>query len=170
MTHQEFNFALAQNESKLKNFARKFTADSDEALDLVQETCLKALRYKEKFRENINLSAWLYTIMRNTFINQFNRKQRYKIYNESETGDGEYSALNIAEDNGTPDIMSQLRTKEILSTMGQLNEELISPFRMYVDGFKYMEIAEKTQLPLGTVKNKIFRARKQIAKKLKNLE
>ena len=168
MTQKEFNFALIQNESRLKMLARKFTTDSDEALDLVQETFLKALKYKDKFRENINISAWLYTIMRNTFINQFHKKQRYKTYNDSSNRDADYSMMDFVEDSRTPDAISQINEKDIQDTMNKVDKDLIAPFRMYIDGFKYIEIAEETQLPLGTVKNKIFRARKELARELVN--
>ena len=168
MTQREFNLALTQNESKLKLLARKFTTDSDEALDLVQETFLKALKYKDKFRENINISAWLYTIMRNTFINQFHKKQRYKTYNDASSGSAEYSIMDFVEDNRTPDAISQIGEKDIESSMKRVDQDLIAPFRMYIDGYKYIEIAEETQLPLGTIKNKIFRARKELARELAN--
>lgn len=165
MTQQEFNAALITNEPKLKLLARKFSSDPNEISDLVQETFLKALRYKDKFRENINISAWLYTIMRNTFINQFNKKQRYKVYNDS-GADDEYSFMDYIEDKIFPDAESLIGEDEIKKSMDSLDQTIMKPFKMYIDGYKYIEIAEEIDLPLGTVKNKIFRARKELAKQV----
>jgi RNA polymerase sigma factor (sigma-70 family) len=144
-------------------FTHRFTRDKEESLDLVQDTMLKALLYKSKFKEETNLKGWLFTIMRNTFINNYRRLKREKTLHDS-TNDLYY--LNI-EDNHTfncPD--TRIEYKDIWQKIEDLKEEFLTPFKMHTSGYRYHEIAEHLNIPIGTVKNRIFHARKEIQKKL----
>lgn len=164
MTAIEFNQQLVNQRTPLKNFAYSLTLNSEEAQDLVQETFLKALKYRDKFVDATNLKAWLYTIMKNTFINTYRRsiKTRQII---TQTDD----ISNVKQLNGSsaPDAESQINVKNIHKAINALEDEYKVPFTRYFDGFKYKEIAEELDLPIGTVKSRIFLARKKLMTDLK---
>lgn len=154
---------LIQLRPILHHFTRKFTTDSDESWDLVQDTILKALSHRSKFRDDVNLKGWLYTIMRNTFINQYRKQSRMKV-SRGERADNRY--LNIEDEytNNRPE--NYLQITEVWGIVDSIRQELSKPFKMYTSGYKYYEIADHLQLPLGTVKNRIFQARQEIQKHL----
>jgi RNA polymerase sigma-70 factor (ECF subfamily) len=163
MTAIEFTHQITSLSSTLKLFTRRFTSDREESSDLVQDTLLKALMNKDKFKQDTNLKGWLFTIMRNTFINNYRRNRREKTSHDN-TKDLYF--LNVV-DNHTfhcPD--SRYEYHDIWKNVNQLRDELLIPFKMYTSGYKYHEIAGNLQLPIGTVKNRIFHARKEIQKKL----
>jgi RNA polymerase sigma-70 factor, ECF subfamily len=164
MTAIEFNQQLVNQKISLKNFAYSLTLNSEEAQDLVQETFLKALRYREKFADATNLKAWLYTIMKNTFINSYRRsiKTRQII-----TQTDDLSLVKPLEGSNTPSAESQLNFKHITNAVESLEEEYKIPFIRYNDGYKYKEIADELDLPIGTVKSRIFLARKKLMADLK---
>lgn len=158
-----FELQLVQLRPVLYHFTRKFTSNKEESWDLVQDTILKALSNKTKFIKDTNLKGWLYTIMRNTYINQYRKSSRMKM---SKGEQSDYQYLNM-EDNYTynkPDNAAQI--KEVWSKVDSIKSDLSKPFKMYTSGYKYSEIAEHLQLPLGTVKNRIFQAREEIQKRL----
>lgn len=163
MTALEFTHQVANLRSTLKTFTHRFTHDREESSDLVQDTILKALMYKDKFMTDTNLKGWLFTIMRNTFINNYRKNQRVRTSHDNSK---ELYFLN-AEDNHTfncPD--TRIEYKDIWKHVNELRDELLTPFKMHTSGYKYHEIAEHLNLPIGTVKNRIFHARKEIQKKL----
>jgi RNA polymerase sigma-70 factor (ECF subfamily) len=147
----------------LYHFTKKFTLDRDESWDLVQDTILKALSHKSKFRNDINLKGWLYTIMRNTFINKYRKQVRMKVL-KGEKVDLQY--LNVEDDYTFNQPESTAQIKEVWDKVNSIREELSKPFKMYTSGYKYYEIADHLGLPLGTVKNRIFQARQEIQKQL----
>lgn len=163
MTAIEFTHQIASLRGSLQTFTRRFTTDKEESLDLVQDTILKALMYRDKFREDTNLKGWLFTIMRNTFINNYRKNQRSRTSHDTTK---ELYFLNI-EDTHTfnlPD--GNYEYKDIWNNVNELKEELLVPFKMHASGYKYHEIAEHLNIPIGTVKNRIFHARQEIQKKL----
>lgn len=163
MTAIEFNHRVADLQDTLQLFTRRFVKTQEESEDLVQETMLKALTYRNKFKANTNLKGWLYTIMRNTFINNYRKKQRAKTSHDDTK---ELYYLNVADDHtfNTPDGSYQF--KDIMNSISEVRDDLRVPFKMHVEGYKYQEIAEHLEIPIGTVKNRIFHARKEIQKKL----
>ncbi len=165
MTQIQFNNALLGLSNKLHYYALSLTSDSERADDLLQETFLKALTYREKFAQNTNFKAWIYTIMKNTFINDYRRNVKTK-----NTFDGSGSDLHLlySKDVVDPGPDSQFSSKEINKTIDELEDEYRIPFTMFLDGFKYKEIAEELDLPLGTVKSRIFFTRKKLEKSLKD--
>ena len=165
MTQIQFNNALLGLSNKLHYYALSLTSDSEGADDLLQETFLKALTYREKFAQNTNFKAWIYTIMKNTFINDYRRNVKTK-----NTFDGSGSDLHLlySKDVVDPGPDSQFSSKEINKTIDELEDEYRVPFTMFLDGFKYKEIAEELDLPLGTVKSRIFFTRKKLEKSLKD--
>lgn len=163
MESQQFVQALADLQPTLRQFTYRFTRNAEESMDLVQDTLLKALLYKDKFREETNLKGWLFTIMRNTFINNY---RKAKIAKTSTDSTKELFYLNVADQYTFNRPEKSLEFKEIWKNVDSIREELQIPFKMYTSGYKYHEIAEALDIPIGTVKNRIFHARKEIQKKM----
>jgi RNA polymerase sigma-70 factor (ECF subfamily) len=164
MTAIEFNQQLVNQRTPLRNFAYSLTMNSEEAQDLVQETFLKALKYRDKFADATNLKAWLYTIMKNTFINSYRRSVKTRqIITQTE----DLSLVKPLSGSNGPDAQSQINHKEITKAINALDDDYKVPFTRYYDGFKYKEIAEELDLPIGTVKSRIFLARKKLMQELK---
>lgn len=165
MSTLEFNEQMLSFKSPLKYFAISLTADTNDADDLLQDTMLKALLYKDKFADSTNLKAWLYTIMKNTFINNYRRgtKTRQII---DKTKDLYF--LNIPQANGTVSPISQISEKDIKGHISSLDDELRIPFMSHFEGYKYKEIADSLHIPIGTVKSRIFLARKKLIVSLKD--
>jgi RNA polymerase sigma factor (sigma-70 family) len=166
MKTKAFNF---QNEvialkDPLRYFALSLTHDDNDADDLVQETMLKALIYKDKFAENTNLKAWLFTIMKNLFINNYRKKTKVRMIFD---GSKELFQLNVPETKKAYDPDAQINYKQIQEAMDALEEDYRKPLRLYFEGYKYKEIADILELPIGTVKSRIFLARKQLVDPLK---
>lgn len=156
----EFYTQLLLINDKLNHYALRLTADEEEAKDLLQETYLKALINSDKFEKTTNLDAWAYTIMRNTFINNYRRNVRQSI---SFTSSNEIHLLSRNEDafNATPD--THLLRKEIMMLIEQLNDEFKEPLKLYIQGYKYKEIAQILGIKMGTVKSRIFFTRKKLS-------
>lgn len=165
MTQIQFNNTLLSLKKNLRYYALSLTSDSEKADDLLQETMLKALTYRDKFRENTNFKAWIYTIMRNTFINEYRRNVKRK-----DTFDSMSNDIHLAHspDRVYPSPDSFYNSKEIRANIEALEDEYRVPFNMFLDGYKYKEIAEELELPLGTVKSRIFFTRKKLEKSLKD--
>jgi len=163
MNSTEFCIKVASLRPDLKVFTRKFTRDREESLDLVQDTILKALLYKNKYREDTNMKGWLFTIMRNTYINNYRKNQRHKTTHD---GTKELYFLNVEDHYTFNRPESNAEFKEIWKNVISVKDELLIPFKMHTTGYKYSEIAKHLGIPIGTVKNRIFHARKEIQKKL----
>lgn len=165
MTAIEFNTRIMNEKGSLKSFALSLTRNTDDALDLLQDTYLKAITYREKFEDSTNLKAWLFTIMKNTFINAYRRnvKTRQLI------SKGDDIALDRAfKQNSYDHSESRLNAKEIIKHIENLGDDYKVPFTRYYNGYKYEEIAQEMKLPLGTVKSRIFIARKILMDALKH--
>lgn len=163
MTTLEFNFALKEISPALRPFAMKLTRDVEDANDLLQETMLKAFTNKEKFADGTNLKAWLYTIMKNTFITNYQRVVRRRTFIDT-TDNLHY--INSAESIDYNVAYSEFAMRDMYQAIEQLDESLKTPFLMHFRGFKYHEIAERLHIPIGTVKNRIHIARKELKHKL----
>ena len=163
MTTTEFTTKISGLRSTLLLFTRRFTHDRDECLDLVQDTMLKALTYQNKFREDTNLKGWLFTIMRNTFINNYRKNQSSKTSTDK-TKDLYF--LNVEDEHTFNRPHESMEFNEIWRNVGTIKDELLVPFKMHITGYKYHEISDHLNIPIGTVKNRIFHARKEIQKRL----
>ena len=159
MTVQEFTSSIIGMKSNLQKYALSLTMDRDNALDLVQDTFLKAIQNQDKFVDETNLKAWIFTIMKNTFINNYRRKVRE---NTMIDGTQELYYINLPSDKGTISPESTYSEDEINKAIDALNSDYRIPFRMHIEGYKYEEIAEKLNLKLGTVKSRIFFARQKL--------
>lgn len=159
MTPGEFQSMIVELKSPMRAFAMNLTRDRDDALDLVQETYFRALSNQEKFHEGTNLKAWLLTIMKNIFINNYRRaSKRNTIVDTTDNMFLINSAGAITGNQAENDFVM----KDLMRAINQLDEDYKKPFIMHYQGFKYEEIADDMQLPLGTVKSRIFFARKQM--------
>lgn len=165
MSSNQFQKKLMGLQSNLLNFAYILTSNRDDAYDLLQDTTLKALDNEEKYVENTNFKGWVFTIMRNIFINNYRRVTRSAtIIDQTE----DLYHLNLPQESGfdTPD--GSIAVKEISAAINSFSDEYRIPFSMHIAGYKYNEIAEKMGLPLGTVKSRIFFARQRLQRMLKD--
>jgi RNA polymerase sigma-70 factor (ECF subfamily) len=157
MSTVEFNQMLVNNAEFLKPFAITLTRDTEAAKDLFQETLYRALANRDKYNVGTNIKAWLYTIMRNIFINNYRRKVKQNTIFDSTPNDfllnqNQAVVANAADIN--------LRLKDIQEAIHKLPAIFKNPFLLYFDGFKYHEIADMLGEPLGTIKSRIHFARK----------
>lgn len=142
----------------LKPHAMKLTRDINDAEDLIQETIVRALINKDKFQEGTNIRAWLFTIMKNIFINDYRKKsKRNTVIDTTENLYYLNSSSTISNAGERTFVMNDIR-----NALLKISNELRVPFMMHYKGYKYYEIAEQLNLPLGTVKSRIFFARKEL--------
>ena len=161
MTTIEFQNELITLQESLRRFAFKLTENTDNANDLLQSTNLKALTYRNRFKDNTNLKAWTFTIMKNTFINIY--RKAIKQNTTFDMSDSQF-LMNSKSENYGPD--SQYSHNEINIEIERLDNSFRIPFQMHTSGYKYKEIAEKLNLNLGTVKSRIFFSRKKLIRQL----
>ena len=164
MTKNEFNLQLNDHSGSLQSFALNFTKDIEDANDLVQDTMLKAVTYYSKFKEGTNLKGWLFTIMKNTFINNYRRLVKTNALitqtDEITSANLHYSATNNASE-------SKFVIGDINKALATLQPEYYVPFIKYFEGYKYQEIADELNIPIGTVKTRIHVARQYLKDQLK---
>lgn len=163
MSTTEFNELLLSNAYSLKPFAISLTRDHEVAKDLFQETLYKALSNHDKYNAGTNIKAWLYTIMRNIFINEYRRKTKKKTIFDNTADDflinsGSVTINNTAE--------TTIQLKEIKEAINALPEIFKTPFLLYFEGYRYHEISEALNEPLGTIKSRIHFARKLLKEQL----
>lgn len=165
MNALQFQKKLLSLQENMMNFALTLTANRNDAQDLMQDTTLKVLDNQEKFVDNVNFKGWVLTIMRNIFINNYHKIVRTQTVVDQ---DIDLYNLDIMNDSGFDNPDGAYQIQEITAAIESLNEELKVPFSMFVSGYKYNEIAEALNVPLGTVKSRIFFARQELKKKLKD--
>lgn len=159
MANKEFEAKLMSLQGNLLNFAYMLTSNRDNAYDLLQDTTLKALDNESKYVENTNFKGWVFTIMRNIFINNYRRVTRNAtVVDQTE----DLYHLNLSQDSGLDSPEGSIAAAEITEAINSFSDEYRIPFSMHVAGYKYNEIAEKMNLPLGTIKSRIFFARKKL--------
>ncbi len=159
----DFNRSVISLSSNLQPYAINLTKDMDGAKDLLQETMLRALSNREKFKEGTNLKAWLFTIMRNIFINKYRKKVKHNTL--IDTTDNHYyinSAGNATNNRAEGNFVME----DLTHAINNLSADYKVPFTMFYTGYKYHEIADHLKLPLGTVKSRIFFARKALKAQL----
>ncbi|MCH5237624.1 MAG: RNA polymerase sigma factor [Muribaculaceae bacterium] len=162
-TNDTFKQRVLGLQANLLSFAYQLTTDKEEARDLLQDTTLKALDNEEKYVDNVNFKGWIFTIMRNIFINNYRQTVRKAtVIDQTE----DLYHLNISQDSGLSTPEGSYAVKEITAALESFSDDYKIPFNMYVAGYKYNEIADKMNLPLGTVKSRIFFARKRLREQL----
>ena len=159
MATPKFQSNLMALQANMLNFAYMLTSNRDDAYDLLQDTTLKALDNEDKYAENTNFKGWVFTIMRNLFINNYRRSSRAATV--VDTTENLYH-LNISQESGLETPEGAYGVGEIQDAINAMSDEFRIPFSMHVAGYKYNEIAERMNLPLGTVKSRIFFARKKL--------
>jgi len=156
MATANFEKKLMGLQSNLLNFAYMLTSNRDDAYDLLQDTTLKVLGNEDKYVDNTNFKGWVFTIMRNIFINNYRRVARSAtVIDQTE----DCYHLNLCQESGLETPEGSYAASEITNAINSFPEKYRVPFSMHVAGYKYNEIAEKMELPLGTVKSRIFFAR-----------
>lgn len=154
---------MLQHVESLRGYAMHFTRDSEDADDLVQDTMLKAVTYQGRFREGTNLKGWLFTIMKNTFINNYRRLVKTSLLiSQSDEIPNTHLVHSATYNAGERTFVME----DIHAAMSGLSEEYYVPFSMYFEGYKYHEIADHLAIPIGTVKTRIHVARRIMKKAL----
>ncbi len=153
----EFSSQLQHHTHQLMAFAFSLTKNDNDAEDLLQDTVFLALKNQEKFSAGTNFVAWVKTIMRNTFINNYRKQKRFK--NILSKGVGGYFFSKKSSENTTE---SDINIQDIEHLIDDIDERFSVPFRLYHQGYSYEEITKKLKLPMGTVKSRIFFARKHL--------
>lgn len=167
MTLHEFNHRMLGLQDNLQYYAYSLTTNNDDANDLLQDTFFKVLSNKDKFDPSTNMKAWTYTIMKNTFINNYRKAKRSNtIIDDSQNL--YYINSNQPTTSIKPD--SEFNHGEIMKAIRSLDDGQRIPFVMHIEGYKYKEIAEIMNLPIGTVKSRIFLTRKKLAEQLKDYQ
>lgn len=159
----DFNRSIISLSTNLQPYAINLTKDMDGAKDLLQETMLRALANREKFKEGTNLKAWLFTIMKNIFINKYRKKVKRNTL--IDTTDNHYY-INSAGNATNNRAEGNFVLDDLNYAIDGLSADYKVPFMMFYTGYKYHEIAAHLKLPLGTVKSRIFFARKALKKQL----
>jgi RNA polymerase sigma-70 factor (ECF subfamily) len=165
MTVSVFEKNLVMVQKELHKLAVRLTCNEEDANDLMQETSLKALDNREKFQPGTNFKGWLYTIMRNLFINNYRKASRDKVYNDQT--DNQYH-INLSQDFSFDSTEEAYDIKEIHKAVHALPKEYRIPFAMHISGFKYKEIAAHLGIPIGTVKSRIFFTRQRLQQELRD--
>lgn len=163
MTALEFTNTIGKVSKSLRPFALRLTKDSEDANDLLQDTLLKAFTNRDKYADGTNLKAWLYTIMKNTFITNYQRMVRKNTFIDTSENLHYINSMESSTDNGA---YSTFAMNDINRAVEGLEDAYRTPFLMHFRGFKYHEIAHKLNIPIGTVKNRIHIARKELKGKL----
>lgn len=154
---------LVAIQDNLLNFAYTLTSNRDDAYDLLQDTTLKVLDNQDKYTDNDNFKGWAFTIMRNIFINNYRRKVRINTVVDSSE---DLYLINTPQDTTMETPEGSVAVNEISGVIESFDDGYRVPFQMHLAGYKYQEIANKTGLPLGTVKSRIFFARQKLQKVL----
>jgi RNA polymerase sigma-70 factor (ECF subfamily) len=166
MNALQFQEKILGIQDNMFNFAMMLTANREDAHDLLQDTTLKALDNQDKYTDNTNFKGWVLTIMRNIFINNYRKVVRSQtIIDQTE----DLYHLNLSQDSGFDSPDGTMTIKEINKAIMCLGQDLKIPFTLFLAGYKYNEIADKLDLPLGTVKSRIFFARQDLQKNLKDM-
>ena len=164
MSHPEFYSRFDQMSVLLHSFAYNLTKNVEDAKDLFQETAYRALTNRDKFRPGTNFKAWLFTIMKNIFINNYRKKvKKNTIIDNTDNLYFINSGGSVIDNDAGRNILM----KELKRMIENLDESIKKPFMMHYLGYKYQEIADDLNLPLGTVKSRIFFARKALKEQIR---
>jgi len=162
MSTLEFNEQLLSLRQQLYYFALGLTKNRENAQDLVQESILRAITFRDKFRDNTNFKAWVYTIVKNTFINGHRRNKRTRVIMDSVERERE----QVSRVQTSSTVEANVKRTELERSLGQLDPAFRQPFMMHFEGFKYNEIAAQMSIPVGTVKSRIHQARQRLQESL----
>lgn len=159
MTNSQFLENIDKLNNLLFSYALRLTRSHQDAQDLMQETTMRAFRHKDKFTMGTNFKSWTSTIMRNTFINRY-RKMKNRKHVNAPIEDFTYAIENTSAINNSGE--QNLRMQELTRLMDTINDIYTIPFMMFYRGYEYKEIAAHLEIPIGTVKSRIFLARRKM--------
>lgn len=163
--NKSFEERLVGMQGNLLRFAFQLTSNQEQAEDLLQDTTLKVLDNEDKFVDNVNFKGWIFTIMRNIFINNYRQQVRKAtVIDQSE----DLFHLNICQESGIETPEGAFAVKEISVCLNKFPDEYKIPFNLFLAGYKYDEIAKKLNLPLGTIKSRIYCTRKKLREQLRD--
>ena len=163
MSTTEFSELIVSHKSFLNQLAMKLTKSVDDSDDLIQDTLFKALKNKDKYQDGTNLKGWLYTIMKNTFINNYRKKKMQNTFVD-ETENKYF--INSKESDKDSNTDYRVDHQYLMKQIDSIDKHYVDTFMMHYNWYKYEEIAEILGIPLGTVKSRIFLARKKMMDKL----
>jgi RNA polymerase sigma-70 factor (ECF subfamily) len=165
MSNLEFTCEFNQLESLLYAFALRLISNRDDAKDLLQETALRAFQHRDKFKLGTNFKSWISTIMRNTFINNYRKaKKRKRVSEPLDTFLFALEDRSVVPNEGE----INLRMEEYRALFEGLSDLYAVPFLMFFRGYEYKEIAAHLDIPIGTVKSRIFIARRKLKKRIQD--
>jgi RNA polymerase sigma-70 factor, ECF subfamily len=165
MSTAEFGNMISGHQQFLHQLAMKLTKSGDDAADLMQETFFKAIKNKEKYEDGTNIKGWLYTIMKNTFINNYRKKKHQNTFVDETENKYFINSRQAEKDVRTDRLIDQEYLMQQLETV---DKSYLDTFMMHYNGYKYEEISEILNIPLGTVKSRIFLARRKMMEKLRD--
>ena len=171
--HEVFNREFMPHIDSMYNIAFRLTTDEDDANDLVQDTYLKAFRFISSFEQGTNAKAWLFRILKNSFINDYRKKSKQPAkvdYQEVETT---YNSEDAADTSHTVDLRADAVQDMIGDEVANALNSLPVDFRTVIilcdiEGFTYEEMAKILDIPIGTVRSRLHRARNLLKEKLRN--
>ena len=168
--YEEFERDAIPHMDSLYHFAFKMTGDSDDANDLVQETYLKAFRFWDKFEKGTNCKAWLFQILKNTYINTYRKQSKEPDKVDYEEIENFYENIKPSSTDSAhleKDIYDNLLDDELSEAIQSLPEDFRTVIILCdVEGYTYDEIADFIDCPVGTVRSRLHRARKMLFTKL----
>lgn len=162
----EFEKIALPHRNLLYNYALRLTGDYDDADDLLQETYLKAFRFFDKFEVGTNVKAWLYRIMKNSFINEYRRnvKEPEKVdYEDVQNFYENIKATEVKNEHYEEDVYSNMLDDKVHDALNSLPEDFKTVIILSdIEGYTYDEIADFVDIPVGTVRSRLHRARKML--------
>ncbi|MGA9650992.1 RNA polymerase sigma factor [Pedobacter sp.] len=157
ITKTEFDLQICPHLTDLSGFAFNFTRDTESANDLLQDTLIKAVEYFNGYQNGTNIRAWLFTIMRNTFINSFRKSAKEaKLILKTENMPSNILIKSAVENKSEGFFL----LNDYKTALNSLPELFRLPFLKYLEGYKYREIADEMDIPIGTIKTRIYEARR----------
>ena len=163
MTRSEFITSFKLNYTPLLNFAKQLTKNVNDAEDLVQETAIKAFRFRDAFRDGSSFKSWTFTILKNSFITKYRKRRRRDTVTAPQDT---ITYLVDKSSNVNNAAVSNLKVDEIINSIDRLSQKSRLPLQQYIKGYSYKEIATKLDIPIGTVKSRINFARKKLKQHL----
>lgn len=165
-----FNGEFMPHVNSMYNFAYRLTLDEDDAKDLLQDTYLKAYRFIDSFQKGTNAKAWLFRILKNSFINDYRKKSKEPSKIDYQEVESFYNSEDV-DRQITPDLRVETLQDMIGDEISNALNSLDVDFRTVIilcdlEGFKYDEMAKILDIPIGTVRSRLHRARNLLKEKL----